>query len=352
MLNPSHAQSGSTALIRGAERGDYTAIREFLGDTSSLYPGIDRWWTETVLPDLRAGRRVALILEDAGILAGLFIGKPGRRAKLCALRVREKWRHRGLGKLLMAEGIQELLDQNTEEVYVTVSEAAGPGTEGFFKAAGFEMVAYARDRYIRGVDEMVYSCPAKALKSRLRRIADTRLTRTLFGAVVRPAAQDPYSRTLVFSIRPEFSDLILRGKKTVEFRRRFSRQHEGAKVVFYVTKPVSEVAFTARIDWVEQAGPNELWAAHGGQGGISREVFNAYFLGAAQGFALSLTSPRALASPLKLGHLRNMCPEFIPPQAFVVLGPESPLLPLLDAELPEGGPDHGNRHSLQERSAQ
>lgn len=345
MMDTRRKQAGSP-IIRAAELQDYAQIRELLGETSRLYPGIDLWWHKTVLPDLRTGRRVAVVLETGESVEGLFIGKPGRRAKLCTLRIQKPWRDRGLGTLLMAEGMRNLVQDDTREVYVTVSEAAEPGCTCFFKSMGFSMIDVQRDRYVHGVDELIYSSPARELKANLNRIASERAARTLFGLVPKPPEQDPYSRTLVMSLRPVFAEMMVRGEKTVEFRRRFSRGHAGAKVLFYVSNPVRALMLCARISHVDLIETEELWRTYRDRGGISRETFAEYFAGVDEGYALSLENVQPLKTPVSLQRLRNAWPAFHPPQAFQVLTADSPIGRLLHSEGSEGGAENGHRDSL------
>jgi predicted transcriptional regulator/ribosomal protein S18 acetylase RimI-like enzyme len=318
-------------------------------ETSHLYPGIDLWWRRKVLPDVEAGRRVVVVLRGDQSLGGVLIGKPGRRAKLCTLRVRKELRARGFGMLLLAEGVNHLVGNNTEEVYVTVSEAADLGCTSFFETMGFRMVASERNRYLRGVDELVYSCPAQSLRAELQEIAIQRGVRTLFGLMPNRAEQEARARTLLFSLRPHFAELMMRGKKSVEFRRRFSLRHTGAKVFFYVSSPVQSLMLSARISHVEEAPTMDLWATHKNEGAISRESFCEYFEGARTGFAISLKNLRALQSPLPLNRLKAAWPAFCPPQAFSIIDPETSLAQMLSAGCMEGDGNNGHRHSLGER---
>jgi predicted transcriptional regulator/ribosomal protein S18 acetylase RimI-like enzyme len=340
----------ASSLVRTAGPEDFGPIKEFLLETSHLYPGIGLWWSRTVLPDLRSGRRVAVVLEDKSRLGGIFIGKPGRRAKLCTLRLREEWRDLGLGPLLMSEGIAKLVDDRTRQVYVTVSEAAEPGCTRFFERMGFSLIGAERNRYVRGVDEFVYSCPASELRARLRDISNRRATKTLFGLIPKPPSEAPQSRTLILSLLPRYADLMIQGMKTVEFRRRFSQRHAGATVLFYVSKPVQAFLLSARISHVDQDSTDSLWSTHKNGGGISKETFSNYFAGAGCGFALALDGVRPLSAPLTLQRVKMAWPEFHPPQAFSILEPGSPLTRMLATESAEGGNAHGHRDSFPPRS--
>jgi len=337
----SRETSNMQPVIRPAKASDFSAAQGLLTETSHLYPGIERWWQSTVAPDLRAGRRVAIVIEGGGSVGGLFIGKPGRRAKVCTLRLQHHIRDRGLGTLLMAEGTRHLVSPDTEEVYVTVSEAAEPGCAQFFEAMGFSRSATERDRYVRGVDEFVYSCPAQGLREHLQDMAEQRAARTLFGLVPR---DDARSRAVLMSIRPEFAEAMIRGTKTVEFRRRFSKRHAGARVWFYASKPVQSLVLTARISHVQQARTEALWASQKSRAGITEETFAQYFTGARSGFAVSLEDLEPLVNPITLDRIRQACPDFRPPQAFRVMDRGSSLVGALARLAPEGGKADGHRN--------
>src|SRR6266487_1527915 len=70
-------------LIRPAQEEDYAKIRDFLLESSHLYPDIESWWHNRVRPTFEQGGRIVLVVDSGSSLEGLFIGKPGDSAKLC-----------------------------------------------------------------------------------------------------------------------------------------------------------------------------------------------------------------------------------------------------------------------------
>jgi len=339
-----HSADEGLPVIRSPREQDFRHIQSLLAETNDLYPGIEAWWANTVQPELRTGRRVALVLDEANSVKGVFIGKRGRRAKVCTLRLRSESRRKGIGTLLLAEGLRQVTGPSTDEVHVTVSEAAEPGCPRFFESMGFWLAAVERNRYVHGVDEFVYSAEAKDLKDRLGKILRQRAERTLFGLTPKAATGEPSD--LVMSIRPEYADLMLQGKKTVEFRRRFSDRHAGARVWFYATHPMQTFALRARISYVDRESPNNLWHKHGKWGGISHEAFMEYFGGSQRGYALFLSNLKPITKPLTLACCQKASPGFRPPQAFCTLGLNEPLQKALVNSSPAGG-HHGHRNPLQ-----
>jgi len=319
--------SGSP-LIRQASRHDEEEIRTFLLGSSHLYPEIGHWWDTKVRPDLALGRRIAFVVDAGKGVEGLFLGKPGRDAKLCTLRLSPRLQGRRVGSALLAYGLNHLLTPDTKRVHVTVSEATEPGCRAFFESFGFKPMATVDDRYVPGVSEYIYGSPAEKLAETVREQLGQRIIPTLFGARCRKAPR-PDGQMLVMSLRPEYADLVLSGKKTVEFRRRFSAEHAGAKIVFYVTSPVRQFLFAAVIAGVDGLPKADLWSKYRRDGGVSKDTFDSYFAGVPQGFALSLDNIEMLQNTMSLEDARRLCPGLRPPQSFMRLRTDSRLLPVL-----------------------
>ena len=317
----------SGLLIRPAQPEDYEGIREFLFESSSLYPGIEFWWDNRVRPTLEQGRRVVLVVDTGSSLEGLFIGKPGNSAKLCTLRLRESVRNQGVGRVLVTEGISRLLDRDTSRFHVTVSEAAEEGCMPFFESIGFRRIAIEPNRYKSGLDEFVYSCPRDEVVETINNELSQGIERTLYGVV---PIQMPKEQTLLMSLRPEFAELILQGRKTVEFRRKFSKKYEGATIVFYITRPVQQFMFTATIAQVDHNQKKNLWNMSQQECGISQSAFDQYFSGIDHGYAIHLSNIKLVPNQLVLEHAKKVCPQLRPPQSFQRIEPRSPLLRALD----------------------
>jgi predicted transcriptional regulator/ribosomal protein S18 acetylase RimI-like enzyme len=317
----------SGLLIRPAQPEDSAGIRDFLLESSSLYPGIEFWWDNRVRPALDRGRRIVLVVDAGGSLEGLFIGKPGNSAKLCTLRLRESVRNQGVGRVLVTEGLSRLLDRDTSEFHVTISEAAEEGCTVFFESIGFRQVAVEPNRYKSGLDEFVYSCPREEVVEVINNELSQGVERTLYGVIPR---QMPDEQTLLMSLRPEFAELMLRGRKTVEFRRKFSKKYKGATIVFYITHPVHQFMFTATISQVDHSQKKCLWNIYQREGGISLATFDRYFSGTDHGYAIHLSNIKPIPNQLVLEHAKNAYPQLRPPQSFQRLEPKSPLLRALD----------------------
>ncbi len=315
-------------LIRPASEEDYDAIREFLLESSHLYPEIETWWQNRVQRSLKEGGRVVLVVDSGkpGV-EGLFIGKPGDSAKLCTLRLRETARNLGIGRVLVTEGLKRLLSKSPSKFHVTVSEAAEEGCAAFFESIGFQRIAVEPNRYASGIDELVYSCSRPDLMRVLQEELEVGVERTLFGVIPKPMVHE---NTLLMSLRPEYAEMVLQGRKSVEFRRRFSKKYEGATIVFYITRPVKQFMFTAIASKVDHRQKEQLWSDYRDRGGISRTVFDQYFSGTTYGYAIHLANIRSIPNQLVLERAKEVYPQLRPPQSFQRLEPQSPLVRALE----------------------
>jgi len=330
-LDGNHVEESATTeinhlLIRPAQAEDHSKIRDFLLESSGLYPEIENWWKNRVCPTMEQGKRIVLVVDSGHSLEGLFIGKIDS-AKLCTLRLRESVRNQGIGRVLVAEGLRHLLRSESSTFHVTISEGAEKGCIPLFESIGFRRIAVERNRYLPGVDEFVYSCGKEEIVEAVNNELSFGLERTLFGALPR---QMPTEKTLLMSLRPEFAELILKGIKTVEFRRKFSKKYQGATIVFYITQPVKQFMFTATITQVDHQKKTRLWETHRHHGGISEALFDRYFSGTDFGYAIQLSNVQNIPNQLSLKSAQQIYPKLRPPQSFQRLERQSPLMRALD----------------------
>jgi predicted transcriptional regulator len=111
-------------------------------------------------------------------------------------------------------------------------------------------------------------------------------------------------RALLLSVKPQYADLILDGRKTVELRRTCPSLPAGASVVLYGSSPMRAILGTATLDAVECETPAQLWKSVGHLTGIGFEQFAAYFADTSVAYGLRLIAPRP-CEPLPLQELRQ-----------------------------------------------
>jgi len=108
----------------------------------------------------------------------------------------------------------------------------------------------------------------------------------------------------------------------------------GARVWIYVKLPVGSVVGCASVIALHTLAPNTLWSRFGAVSGLQRKEFFSYFSGISSAFALGLSEPVRLASPIPLNKLREVSDGFHPPQFFANVASEGPLLRALNGALP------------------
>jgi len=127
----------------------------------------------------------------------------------------------------------------------------------------------------------------------------------------------PEHRDVVFSIKPEYSEKILSGEKTVELRRRFPTDiPNGTCALIYATTPTRALTGIALIGDVARMSPKEIWKVYSSRACIKRRDFDAYFDGVQNGVVIELRHARSLRRAVPLDELRDRF-NFEPPQSFL-----------------------------------
>lgn len=130
----------------------------------------------------------------------------------------------------------------------------------------------------------------------------------------------------LISLEERHANRIFEGTKTVELRRRPMHVAIGAAVWIYVKMPVGSVVGCAKVTGLHTLSPSTLWNRFGAVSGLQRHEFFEYFSGLPKAFALGLSEPTRLASPIPLTKLRDVSSGFHPPQFFANVASDGPLL--------------------------
>jgi predicted transcriptional regulator len=137
----------------------------------------------------------------------------------------------------------------------------------------------------------------------------------------------------LISIRPKHVDSILSGLKLIEIRRRRLRIESGTRLWIYSTLPSGRVEAMATVSSTESGEPEEMWGKVGDVSGTTYEKFMSYCRGRSEIFILWLSDVRRLVEGPDLETIRSHVPGFVPPQSFMWLAPEAPLLKVLSGRL-------------------
>lgn len=124
------------------------------------------------------------------------------------------------------------------------------------------------------------------------------------------------AHALLISIRPRFAKMIFSGAKTVELRRVRPRVATGDLALVYVSAPSMAIQGAFEVDEVISDSPMLLWKKIGGESGLNREEFLAYFEGKQTAHAIKIARAWRLKAPVGLRQLRRHTKNFRPPQSF------------------------------------
>ena len=83
---------------------------------------------------------------------------------------------------------------------------------------------------------------------------------------------------ILISIKPQFADLILNGRKKFEFRKNLPLR-EVESLVIYASSPVSRVIGEVEVTNTLSYAPNTLWRKTYKKAGVSKSFFDSYFRG-------------------------------------------------------------------------
>lgn len=126
--------------------------------------------------------------------------------------------------------------------------------------------------------------------------------------------------TLLFSIRPQFADAIMRGEKRFELRRRRPKIEPGGRVIVYSSTPIRALIGSFVVPTITVESLESLWKHVANGSCVSRDDFLAYFDGLKSGVAIAIAEPNLFPDPIPLAELRRLWPGFHPPQSFQYLG--------------------------------
>lgn len=118
---------------------------------------------------------------------------------------------------------------------------------------------------------------------------------------------------VLLSIKPEYAEQILKGRKKFEFRKSIFKNSEVDTVIIYATMPIGKVIGEFKVGNIISLTPHELWELTEKYAGISRTFFDEYFFDRDIGFAITVENPKRYSNPI---NLQDLIPGATPPQSF------------------------------------
>ncbi|MDU6551099.1 MAG: ASCH domain-containing protein [Streptococcus mitis] len=104
----------------------------------------------------------------------------------------------------------------------------------------------------------------------------------------------------LLSIKPEFVEEIIEGRKKFEYRKKLFKRSDISSIVVYATKPYGKVVGEFEIETILEENIDKLWSDTKHLSGISEEFFYEYFKDRDSGFAIQIKKFKEYKKHLEL----------------------------------------------------
>lgn len=121
---------------------------------------------------------------------------------------------------------------------------------------------------------------------------------------------------VLLSVKPEYANKIVEGKKIYEFRRSILKRNDIEKIYIYSTSPIRKIIAVFEIEQILKDSPERIWKLCQKYGGISKEDFFAYFKNSDLAYAIKICNVVSFQEPIDP---YNIIDNFKPPQSFYYL---------------------------------
>ena len=128
--------------------------------------------------------------------------------------------------------------------------------------------------------------------------------------------------SLLLSLKPCYADLVFKGLKKAELRRRIGSHIKDRDVFIYVSSPVMELRGGFRVGQLWTGSPEEVWSMVSALTRLAKQDFDAYFKGQEVAYALEIKDVWEYENPVALSTLRNRFRNFVVPQSWRYVRPE------------------------------
>jgi predicted transcriptional regulator len=278
----------------------------------NLYPEIAKWYREKVLSGVRYHERVAFVgyLDEIPVISAVV--KKGAEAKFCHLRINDDLQNAHLGELFFAIMTLEIRDL-AKTIHFTLPQTLWHAKAKFFQSFGFESAKLAETQYRLFDRELLCNSTFANVWQR---------TLDKFPKLYRLYKTGSFfsDDELLLSVRPQNADNILKKRKTVEIRRKFSKRWLGQKINLYASSPMMSLIGEARIACIVEKDAESIWARYHEHVACSRMEFDSYAQNADSLYAIELDDIRSYSRPISLDQMSQLTHEQLrPPQSYCTL---------------------------------
>jgi predicted transcriptional regulator len=274
-----------------------------------MYPGIDHWFRNKVMPGLKTGERIAYLGLDNDRPVASAVLKNGADAKFCHLHIDPSARDIHLGEIFFSMMAMDA-KRHARNIHFTLPESLWETEKGFFQSFGFLDAVRAGRQYRHHEPEFRCRAPFETV---------WRHAREKFVKIVNGFAdtEDNPFKGVVMSVRPRFAQRIASGEKTVEVRRKFHKKWEGRQAVLYSSSPDQAILGRASIQRTVFGPPADIWREFGPRIGATEKEFHVYIQQCDELCAIVLGDFQPYTNPITLQQLGlYLEKEPRPPQSY------------------------------------
>lgn len=123
-------------------------------------------------------------------------------------------------------------------------------------------------------------------------------------------------RSIIISIKKNFSTAIIDGKKIIELRKRIPKEKLPLNFFIYETKPTQSIVAMVKVRKVEEIDILNPRSSIIKKAYISNIEFHNYFKTHSFGYALEISQVKKLTYPIPLREIKKIINGFVPPQSF------------------------------------
>jgi len=282
----------------------------------TMYPQIDKWLTQKVIPGLKDKERVAFIAysNERPIISSVV--KRGEQSKFCHLKIDDEYQDNNFGEMFITLMSLEIRDF-AKSIYFTLPENLWEKEKKFFNSFGFENVI-KNDVQYRNFEEELKCVSSfndlwKTIPRRINKL------KQIFNA-----GEYSLDNSIMLSIKPKYAAAILSGKKKVEIRTRFNENLIGSTISIYASSPQRAVVGQAKISYVIKAHPRTIWEKFSDNIGCTKKEYSLYTSTYDQVYAILLDEIKPFKEQVLLTQLTHLTKnELKPPQSYCKIGNDS-----------------------------
>jgi predicted transcriptional regulator len=290
---------------------DLLTLKSLLLENEDMYPGIDRWYAEKVVPGLKASERIAYVAFEGEKPIASAVLKLGEHAKFCHVRIHPGFRDHDLGQMFFAQMAFEARHSDAKEIHFTLPEGLWYDETKFFNSFGFVAAKKASQQYRDGQTELSCSAPlATVWRESLKRLPYL-MRRFSPGGL-------SSSNQILLSMQPTYAKRVFARTKHIEIRKKFSLKWKGCKAVVYGSQPLGALMGEVTLSDIISGSPAVIWEQYGARTGCSYEEFVDYVGGSKEVYALELADVTPYISPVGISQISHLTGEDLrPPQSFL-----------------------------------